>query len=91
MDRYGGVGERIVSLDTTDYTMFFKRGGNGVAFGQETLSNTDALEVNPQWEILHGSYVVPHVAYVATTAAYNNLIANIPEYSKAGMIILRKA
>lgn len=67
-DAFGQSTQKIVPLGTTNYTMFFKRGGNGVGFGMETetLTTLNALEIADDWEILHGGYTVPRVIYSDT-------------------------
>lgn len=46
--------EKIVNLGTAAYTVFFRRGGNGVAFGKVS-ERENAVEINPDWGLYHGS------------------------------------
>lgn len=68
VDSFGQTTQKIVPLGTTSYTMFFKRGGNGVGFGMETETSTNinAIEISDEWSILHGGYTVPRIIYSST-------------------------
>ena len=45
--------EKIVNLGTAAYTVFFRQGGNGVAFGKVS-ERENALEINSDWGLYHG-------------------------------------
>ena len=51
-DQFGSV-EKLVTVSTAAYTVFFKEGGNAVAFGKVAEHN-NALEINSDWAIYHG-------------------------------------
>lgn len=53
-DAFGSV-ERIMDVSTTQYTIFFRRGGTGVGIGKAS-EREYALEINPDWAIYHGNY-----------------------------------
>ena len=46
--------EKIVNLGTAAYTVFFRQGGNGVAFGKVS-EHENAVEINPDWGLYHGT------------------------------------
>lgn len=53
-DNYTTV-TRTVDVSTASYTMYFRKGGTGVAIGK--VSEKDyALEINPSWNIWYGKY-----------------------------------
>lgn len=45
--------EKMVTVSTAAYTVFFKEGGNAVALGKVS-EHDDALEINGDWAIYHG-------------------------------------
>ncbi|MDD3881795.1 MAG: hypothetical protein PHI27_06045 [Eubacteriales bacterium] len=45
--------EKVVNLGTAAYTVFFRQGGNGVAFGKVS-ERENALEINSDWGLYHG-------------------------------------
>lgn len=48
-----GLVEKTVDVSTTQYTMFFRRGGTGVGIGK-ACEHDYALEINPDWGIYYG-------------------------------------
>ena len=46
--------EKILTVGTAAYTVFFRQGGNGVALGKVS-ERANAVEINPDWDIYHGS------------------------------------
>lgn len=54
--------ERAVNVSTAVYTMFFKEGGTGVAFGK-VCENTFAVEFTPDWKLLYGAFNLRPVCY----------------------------
>ena len=60
-DAFGSV-EKTVDVSTTQYTMFFRRGGTGVGIGK-ACEREYALEINPAWAIYHGSYQLHPVVF----------------------------
>ena len=46
--------EKILTIGTAAYTVFFRQGGNGVALGKVS-ERANAVEINPDWDIYHGS------------------------------------
>lgn len=53
---------RTVDVSTAVYTMFFKEGGTGVAFGKVSEKNF-AVEINGDWQIYHGGFQLRPVYY----------------------------
>lgn len=60
-DAFGTI-EKVVDVSTSQYTMFFKKGGTGVAFGK-VCENAFAVEFAPDWRILHGAFHLRPVYY----------------------------
>lgn len=54
--------ERAVNVSTAVYTMFFKEGGTGVAFGK-VCENAFAVEFTPDWKLLYGAFNLRPVCY----------------------------
>lgn len=52
-DAFGYV-DKVVDVNTSLYTIFFKRGGQGVAFGK-VAERECAVEISPEWGLYHGS------------------------------------
>ena len=52
-DQFSTV-EKILTVGTAAYTVFFRQGGNGVALGKVS-ERANAVEINPDWDIYHGS------------------------------------
>lgn len=52
-DAFGSV-EKIVNVGTAAYTVFFRQGGNGVAFGKVS-ERANAVEINADWGLYHGN------------------------------------
>jgi len=46
--------EKVLNVGTAAFTVFFRQGGNGVAIGKVS-ERANALEINPDWDIYHGS------------------------------------
>ena len=46
--------EKVLTIGTAAYTVFFRQGGNGVALGKVS-ERANAVEINPDWDIYHGS------------------------------------
>ena len=46
--------EKILTVGTAAYTVFFRQGGNGVALGKVS-ERANAVEINSDWDIYHGS------------------------------------
>ena len=53
MDQFNTI-EKILTVGTAAYTVFFRQGGNGVALGKVS-ERANAVEINPDWDIYHGS------------------------------------
>lgn len=51
-DAFGTV-EKIVDVSTTQYTLFFRKGGTGVGFGK-ACERDYAVEINPDWSFYYG-------------------------------------
>ena len=45
--------DKLVNLGTAAYTVFFRQGGNGVAFGKVS-ERENAVEINSDWGLYHG-------------------------------------
>ena len=52
-DTFGTV-EKIVDVSTTQYTMFFRKGGTGVGIGK-ACERDYAVEINPDWGFYYGN------------------------------------
>ena len=52
-DTFGTV-EKIVDVSTTQYTMFFRKGGTGVGIGK-ACERDYAVEINPDWSFYYGN------------------------------------
>lgn len=52
-DAFGAV-EKNVNLSTAAYTVFFREGGNAVAFGKVS-ERDNALEISGDWAVYHGT------------------------------------
>ena len=46
--------EKVLTIGTAAYTVFFRQGGNGVALGKVS-ERANAVEINPDWDIYHGN------------------------------------
>lgn len=46
--------EKVLNVGTAAFTVFFRQGGNGVAIGKVS-ERSNAVEINPDWDIYHGS------------------------------------
>ena len=46
--------EKVLNIGTAAFTVFFRQGGNGVAIGKVS-ERANAVEINPDWDIYHGS------------------------------------
>ena len=46
--------EKVLNVGTAAFTVFFRQGGNGVAIGKVS-ERANAVEINPDWDIYHGS------------------------------------
>ena len=87
-DTFGTI-EKVVDISTTQYTIFFKKGGSGVGIGK-ACERENAFEINPNWGVYYGD--VDLIAKINAAAS-----ANIPKivYSStqptgtAGMIWLK--
>jgi hypothetical protein len=54
-DLLGSVVTKTVDVSTSQYTMFFKRGGQVVAFGKEaSVALEKAVEISEDWQLLVG-------------------------------------
>ncbi len=79
--------EKILTVGTAAYTVFFRQGGNGVALGKVS-ERANAVEINPDWDIYHGSTKLNGTVPIsrggtgATTAA--NARTNLGAVNKAG-------
>ena len=79
--------EKILTIGTAAYTVFFRQGGNGVALGKVS-ERANAVEINPDWDIYHGSTKLNGTVPIsrggtgATTAA--NARTNLGAVNKAG-------
>lgn len=51
-DAFGTV-EKIIDVTTTQYTIFFRKGGTGVGIGK-ACERDNALELNPNWNFYYG-------------------------------------
>ena len=52
-DQFNSI-EKVLNIGTAAFTVFFRQGGNGVAFGKVS-ERANALEINGDWDIYHGS------------------------------------
>ena len=52
-DQFNSI-EKVLTIGTAAYTVFFRQGGNGVALGKVS-ERANAVEINPDWDIYHGS------------------------------------
>ena len=79
--------EKVLTVGTAAYTVFFRQGGNGVALGKVS-ERANAVEINPDWDIYHGSTKLNGTVPIsrggtgATTAA--NARTNLGAVNKAG-------
>ena len=79
--------EKILTVGTAAYTVFFRQGGNGVALGKVS-ERANAVEINPDWDIYHGSTKLNGTVPIsrggtgATSAA--NARTNLGAVNKAG-------
>ena len=79
--------EKILTIGTAAYTVFFRQSGNGVALGKVS-ERANAVEINPDWDIYHGSTKLNGTVPIsrggtgATTAA--NARTNLGAVNKAG-------
>ena len=46
--------EKVLTVGTAAYTIFFRQGGKGVAFGKVS-ERTNAVEIDSSWDLYHGS------------------------------------
>ena len=79
--------EKVLTVGTAAYTVFFRQGGNGVALGKVS-ERANAVEINPDWDIYHGSTKLNGTVPIsrggtgATTAA--NARSQLGVVSKSG-------
>ena len=79
--------EKILTVGTAAYTVFFRQGGNGVALGKVS-ERANAVEINPDWDIYHGSEKISGTVPISrggtggTTAAAAR--SNLGAVNKAG-------
>ena len=79
--------EKILTVGTAAYTVFFRQGGNGVALGKVS-ERANAVEINPDWDIYHGSEKISGTVPITrggtggTTAAAAR--SNLGAVNKAG-------
>lgn len=70
----------IADMSTAAYTMFFKSGGKGVAFGQVAEAD-NAVVISPNWNLMIGSTNVNQklisVPIYSTTTPTGNLVAGM--------------
>lgn len=68
----------IITIDVlvVGYTMFFKKGGNGIGIGMKTTKSNPALEISPTWDIFHGDNLVPTFKVIESNASMPVGIAN---------------
>ena len=52
-DKFNTI-EKVLNVGTAAFTVFFRQGGNGVAIGKVS-ERANAVEINPDWDIYHGS------------------------------------
>ncbi len=52
-DQFNSI-EKVLNIGTAAFTVFFRQGGNGVAIGKVS-ERANAVEINPDWDIYHGS------------------------------------
>lgn len=52
-DAFGTV-EKTMDVTTAMYTIFFKRGGQGIAFGK-ACERDNAVEISEEWQLLYGA------------------------------------
>lgn len=52
-DQFNAI-EKVLTIGTAAYTVFFRQSGNGVALGKVS-ERANAVEINPDWDIYHGS------------------------------------
>lgn len=84
-DTLGQPAEKQVELGTISYTMFFKKGGQGVAIGQPTQEESAAFEVNPDWQMIWGRIAGSRVRIPGV------YVGDTEPPAKAGLIWLKPA
>ena len=84
-DTLGQPAEKQVELGTISYTMFFKKGGQGVAIGQPTQEESAAFEVNPEWQMIWGRIAGSRVRIPGV------YVSDTEPPAKAGLIWLKPA
>lgn len=45
---------KVLSIGTTEFTLFFKRGGNGVGVGKACTHTDSSMEINKDWKMYLG-------------------------------------
>lgn len=56
------ITERISNVSTASYSMFFRKGGTGVAFGK-ICERDFSVEFNPDWTVWYGDYRMLPIHY----------------------------
>lgn len=69
--------EKIINIGTAAYAMFFKAGGNGVAFGKVS-EKEKAVEIAPDWSFYHGATNV----FSTLNTAYTNASTALDKVNK---------
>lgn len=66
-DVFGTV-EKIIDVSTTQYTIFFRKGGTGIGLGK-ACERDNAVELNPNWNFYYGD--VDLIAKINAAAGIN--------------------
>ena len=87
-DAFGTV-ERIVDVSTSEYTMFFRKGGTGVAFGKASEKEY-AVEIAPNWDLYMGeTNVTQIISSIASQGIPNIVYSAAQPTGTLGMIWLK--
>lgn len=69
VDGLGATNVEIRTITASDYVIYFKQGGTGIAFGQRVERNQDNIfAINEDWDMRHGQYAVPAVFFSSSEA-----------------------
>ena len=87
-DAFGTV-EKIVDVSTTQYTMFFRKGGTGVGIGK-ACEREYSFEINPEWSFYYGDVnIIEKLNNAAGIKVPNIVYSNTQPAGEEGMIWLK--
>lgn len=87
-DAFGTV-EKIVDVSTTQYTIFFRKGGTGVGFGK-ACERDYAVEINPDWSFYYGNTdLIAKINAAASITVPNIVYSSSQPTGSKGMIWLK--